>query len=127
MKYITSVATWEPGAPVSVDLVHLNDGRVLGISSDCVVLYDSLADFEDCDTNEKPTISLVRSKKMKKYYGRVVMSYWQEFEVEADSEEQAQTLMLESFDISKADPGEGEVWDCEEIDVYASKDSLEGL
>lgn len=52
---------------------------------------------------------------MKKYVGRVVMSYWQEFEVEADSQEQAEMLMLESFDISKADQGEGEVWDCEEI------------
>lgn len=52
---------------------------------------------------------------MKKYVGRVVMSYWQDFEVEADSEEQAQMLMFESFDVSKADQGEGEVWDCEEL------------
>ena len=58
---------------------------------------------------------------MKKYVGRVVMSYWQEFEVEADSEEQAQMLMFESFDVSKADQGEGEVWDCEEITEGESK------
>ncbi len=62
MKYIACIEAWEPRAPVSVDLVHLYDGRVLGISSDCVVLYDNLADFETCDTNEKPTISLYKGE-----------------------------------------------------------------
>lgn len=52
---------------------------------------------------------------MKKWYGKILVSYWQECEVEADTEEQAKTLMMESFDISMADPGETEVWDCEEI------------
>jgi len=57
------------------------------------------------------------------YSVRVSLGSWdgQEFEVEADSEEQAQTLMLESFDISKADQGEGEIWDCEEITEGESK------
>ena len=52
---------------------------------------------------------------MKKWYGKILVSYWQECEVEADTEEQAKMLMVESFDISMADPGETEVWDCEEI------------
>jgi hypothetical protein len=62
MRYINCIEEWEPKGPVSVDLVHLRDGRVLGINSDCVVLYDNLEDFETCATNEKPTINLYKGE-----------------------------------------------------------------
>lgn len=39
-------------------LVHLKDGRVLGINKECVVLYASEDAFYECATNELPTIQL---------------------------------------------------------------------
>ena len=39
-------------------LVHLKDGRVLGINKECVVLYASEEAFHECATNELPTIQL---------------------------------------------------------------------
>ena len=41
-----------------VHLVHLKDGRVVGISSDCIVLYKDIDAFYECATNELPTIQL---------------------------------------------------------------------
>jgi hypothetical protein len=41
-----------------VDLVILKDGRVLGISEDCVCLYKSIDDFWDATPETKPTIEL---------------------------------------------------------------------
>jgi len=52
---------------------------------------------------------------MKQWYGQVLMSYWQEIWVEAETEEKAKELMLNKFDIAQADPGEGEVWDIQEV------------
>jgi hypothetical protein len=43
-----------------VDLITLKDGRVVGISYECIVLYKDLDDFYNFDGNEKPTISLER-------------------------------------------------------------------
>lgn len=62
MKYIACVEVWEPQGPVTVDLIHLYDGRVLGITGDCVVLYDNLMDFEDAETTERPTIDLTKGE-----------------------------------------------------------------
>ena len=47
-----------------VDLVHLKDGRVIGISLDCVVLYESRGAFDTCSSNDLPTISLVKPLKI---------------------------------------------------------------
>lgn len=41
-----------------VDLIHLKDGRIVGISTDCIVLYASIEAFEECATNDLPTINL---------------------------------------------------------------------
>ncbi len=39
-------------------LVHLKDGRVVGINSDCIVLYASIDAFYECGTNDLPIIHL---------------------------------------------------------------------
>jgi hypothetical protein len=59
---------------------------------------------------------LKRSDNMKTWHGMIVMSYWNEITVEAETEEEAKDMMFKRFDISKADQGEGEVWDIKEIE-----------
>ena len=51
---------------------------------------------------------------MKRYRGVVVFRYYQTIEVEAEDDEQAERLMFEKFDLSKAD-GESDVLDLEEL------------
>jgi hypothetical protein len=40
------------------DLITLKDGRVVGISSEYIVLYQDMDDFYNCDPSNKPTIDL---------------------------------------------------------------------
>ena len=51
---------------------------------------------------------------MKRYRGVVVFRYYQQIELEAESEAEARASMCDLFDLSKAD-GESEVCDVEEI------------
>lgn len=51
---------------------------------------------------------------MKRYRGVVVFRYYQQIELEAESEDEAKASMCDLFDLSKAD-GESEVLDVEEI------------
>lgn len=51
-----------------------------------------------------------------KYLVSVVMSYWQNIQVEADSEDQAKSLAMEQFDQSKSVQGEGEVHDIAQME-----------
>lgn len=62
MRYINCIEVWEPHGPVTVDLVHLSGGRVLGITDECIVLYDNLMDFEDSQTTNRPTIYLTQGE-----------------------------------------------------------------
>ena len=39
-------------------LIHLKDGRVVGINNECIVLYESEDAFHECATNDLPTIHL---------------------------------------------------------------------
>lgn len=41
-----------------VDLLTLADGRVIGISSDCIVLYKDMESFYACDHSDNPSITL---------------------------------------------------------------------
>lgn len=52
---------------------------------------------------------------MSKYQVRVVMSYWQTIEVEAENEEQAGEIAFYQFDHTKAVQGEGEVYRVVEV------------
>jgi len=44
----------------NIHLIHLNDGRVIGINSECICLYKDMDDFYECGTNEIPTINLLK-------------------------------------------------------------------
>ena len=46
MKFITGLSQYEPHGPITIDFVHLWDGRVLGINNECVVLYKNMEDFD---------------------------------------------------------------------------------
>ena len=53
---------------------------------------------------------------MKKIYrGQVMVAYYQEITVEAETPEDAELLMCEQFDLSKAESGTANVYDLEEI------------
>jgi hypothetical protein len=58
-QFIKNIDTHEMGGNVTVDLVHLPDGRVLGVNDECVVLYSSLDDFLFGGTSDAPTIDLL--------------------------------------------------------------------
>jgi hypothetical protein len=49
LTFVQRITTYEPDGPVSVDLLHLADGRVLGIDTETVCLYPTLADFDSED------------------------------------------------------------------------------
>jgi len=51
---------------------------------------------------------------VKRYRGVVVFRYYQTIEVEAESQDQAERMMIEAFNLGKAD-GESEVLDVEEL------------
>ena len=59
MKHIKAIFTENAGGNCTVDFVQLNDGRVLGINEECVVLYASLEDFHNCETISRPNIDLI--------------------------------------------------------------------
>jgi hypothetical protein len=58
-KFIKRIEEFESEGPVSVTLIHLNDGRVLGINDECVVLYPSREAFDDSSASNYPTIGLM--------------------------------------------------------------------
>lgn len=42
-NFIKDVETQETGGGMSLDFVYLKNGHILGISEDCVVLYDNIS------------------------------------------------------------------------------------
>jgi hypothetical protein len=59
MDHIKRVFSENTGGNCSVDFVQLNDGRIVGINEECIVLYKSLDDFYNCETNNRPIIELI--------------------------------------------------------------------
>ena len=53
---------------------------------------------------------------MKRYKGVLVFRYYQQIEVEAESQEEAEGAMVAELDLSKAE-GESELLDVEEIEA----------
>ena len=53
---------------------------------------------------------------MKKYKVSVVMSYWNELTVEAETQDEADEKAFKLFDLNKAWQGEGEIYRSEEIE-----------
>jgi hypothetical protein len=58
LEHIAELSSVDTGGGFVVDMVRLRDGRVLGISEDAVVLYDSVHDFEENAPRERPMIAL---------------------------------------------------------------------
>jgi len=58
LNQIKTTGTWSSGGGQELDLLTLNDGRVLCISEDAVVLYESQDDLEEGQAKERPTIYL---------------------------------------------------------------------
>lgn len=56
-----------------------------------------------------------------KYEVRVVMSYWQTVEVEAETVADAENQALYAFDITKATQGDGEVYHSQQLTKGESK------
>ena len=56
--YITHTSAFDSGGNCPVDFVHLPDGRLLGITDDCVVLYAHMDYFLECYTNDRQIIDL---------------------------------------------------------------------
>lgn len=50
---IKSVATWDSGGGIEIDIIELNDGRVLGISDEAVILYENMEDLVSGDASAK--------------------------------------------------------------------------
>ena len=56
--YITKIESMNTGGNFMVDLIHLENGRVIGVSMDCIVLYPSIEAFEENNSEEYPFIDL---------------------------------------------------------------------
>ena len=59
MDHIKRVFSENNGGNCSVDFVELNDGRIVGINEECIVLYESLEDFHNCETRNRQNIDLI--------------------------------------------------------------------
>lgn len=59
MDHIKRVFSENTGGNCSVDFVQLNDGRIVGINEECIVLYESLDDFYNCETRNRQIIDLI--------------------------------------------------------------------
>jgi hypothetical protein len=55
--YVTKVETVNTGGNCMVDLIHLPDGRVVGINDECVVVYPDESDFHSGEFVDQPSIS----------------------------------------------------------------------
>ena len=51
--YIEDTETWDTGGNIQVDIVRLKNGKIIGISDDCVCLYDNEDQFWEDDPNVK--------------------------------------------------------------------------
>lgn len=57
MTWIKDLTSENTGGGCMVDFIHLKDGRVIGITDECAVLYDSMEAFDNSDGTE-PSITL---------------------------------------------------------------------
>lgn len=55
-EHIAEIGSWDSGGGMILDLVILKDGRVLVISEDAVVLYESMEAVESGEAAERPSI-----------------------------------------------------------------------
>lgn len=58
LEFIQEVGTWDSGGDQILDLLTLKDGRVIVISEDALVLYESKENLEAGEAKERPTLFL---------------------------------------------------------------------
>ena len=56
--YIQKIQTVNTGGGCYVDLITMQDGQVIGLNDECIVLYKNMEDFWECSSNNKQTITL---------------------------------------------------------------------
>lgn len=57
-SFVTRIEEWEPTGPVPCTLVHLFNGRVLGVNDETIVLYPSRRAFDNTAQPEYPSIDM---------------------------------------------------------------------
>lgn len=62
MKHIKNTFTEYTGGGFYVDFVTLENGEILGINEECIVLYKSIEDFENGSEHNKTLHILERVK-----------------------------------------------------------------
>ncbi|MBI3440885.1 MAG: hypothetical protein HY052_03625 [Proteobacteria bacterium] len=56
---IKSVSTWDSGGGIEIDVIELADGRVLGLTDEVIILYESIDDLQSGDVSvNRPCIFL---------------------------------------------------------------------
>jgi len=58
MEYIDKTSSENTGGGCWVDFIHLKDGRVIGLNDECVVLYESMEEFWECGTKDRPSFAI---------------------------------------------------------------------
>ena len=59
LEFIKKVFCENTGGGTMVDFIELNDGRIVGINEECIVLYSSMDEFYECSSISKPCIELI--------------------------------------------------------------------
>jgi len=58
MSFITKIEQEYPDFYV----LHMEDGRVIGITSECIVVYENIDDVFEGGLKDRPTISLIKEE-----------------------------------------------------------------
>jgi hypothetical protein len=91
--YIERTNTENTGGGCMVDFVILKDGRCIGISDECLVIYPSYDLFYECESADLPILRFDPPLGQKKKF-KVMASFvsYATAEVEAKDEEQAEQI-----------------------------------
>ena len=58
MSFITKIEQEYP----DFYILHLEDGRVIGITSECIVVYENIDDVFEGGLKDRPTINLIKEE-----------------------------------------------------------------
>ena len=58
MSFITKIEQEYP----DFYILHMEDGRVIGVTTDCIVVYENIDDVFEGGLKDRPTINLIKEK-----------------------------------------------------------------
>jgi hypothetical protein len=58
MSFITKIEKEYP----DFTILHLEDGRVIGVTSDCIVVYENIDDVYEGESKDRPMINLYKER-----------------------------------------------------------------